>query len=316
METTRCAFLFPGQGSQKMGMGLDLARNYPEAHLIFEKADEILHYSISRVAWEGPVEELDNTINTQPALLAHSAACLTVLQDQLPELTPMFIAGHSMGEISALIAAGVSTLEYALQLVHQRGILMDRSGRQSPGGMAAILGLDIPILDSICNQASSGEDIVQVANDNCPGQVVISGTNPALERAVELAQIAGARKTIRLPVSIAAHSPLMASAQKDFTTTLNTIPFNDPSIPLISNVTAQPLLSQETIRQDLQDQLTHRVRWNESIQYMIRNGVNTFIEIGSGSVLTGLVKRISREVTCFSIEGPRDIEQLAASIRI
>jgi [acyl-carrier-protein] S-malonyltransferase len=219
-----------------------------------------------------------------------------------------------MGELSALIAAKASSFKDALLLARKRGELMKRSGIESPGGMAAILGLDIPVLDDICAQASTHEEIVQVANDNCPGQVVISGSSNALDRALSLAQQAGAKRAIRLAVSIAAHSPLMTSAQADFNQAVNSTLINDPTIPLIGNVTASPLLSNSAIRSDLQDQLTHRVRWTESIQYMISQGVSNFIEIGSGSVLSGLVKRIDRQANCFTLGSPEDFSKLAASI--
>jgi [acyl-carrier-protein] S-malonyltransferase len=195
-------------------------------------------------------------------------------------------------------------------LVRRRGELMKRAGEVSPGGMAAILGLDIPTLDDICKQASAPEEIVQVANDNCPGQVVISGASAALERAQVLAQAAKARRTIPLAVSIAAHSPLMTHAQADFNVAVEAAPFQEPQIPMIGNVTAAPLTRTDQIKSDLQAQLTSRVRWTESIQTMVAQGVNTFIELGSGSVLCGLIKRINREVATLALGTPEDFDSL------
>jgi [acyl-carrier-protein] S-malonyltransferase len=219
-----------------------------------------------------------------------------------------------MGELSALIASNALPFRDSLLLARRRGELMKRSGIESSGGMAAILGLDILALDEICAQASTEGEIVQVANDNCPGQIVISGSDSALDRALALSQQAGAKRAIRLAVSIAAHSPLMSSAQMDFNQAVNTAPMINPSIPLVGNVTASPLRTFAAIRSDLQDQLTHRVRWTESIQYMINQGVSTFIEIGSGSVLTGLVKRIERQANCLALGSPEDFTRLAVSI--
>jgi [acyl-carrier-protein] S-malonyltransferase len=315
MNNSTIAFLFPGQGSQAVGMGKELAVSFQSARHVFQEADDILGIQLSSLAWEGPEQELNDTVNTQPTLLTHSAAALAVLQEEMPDLIPAFVAGHSMGELSALIAAQVLPFRDALLLARKRGELMKRSGIESPGGMAAILGLDIPILDEICANASRGEETVQVANDNCPGQVVISGSNDALERALTLAQQAGAKRAIRLAVSIAAHSPLMASAQKDFNLAVNAAPLTDSTLPLIGNVTASPLQAAPSIRSDLQDQLTHRVRWTESIQFMIGQGVNIFIEIGSGSVLSGLVKRIDRQANCLTFGTPEDLAKLATSIR-
>jgi [acyl-carrier-protein] S-malonyltransferase len=190
---------------------------------------------------------------------------------------------------------------------------MKRAGIISPGGMAAIMGLDIPALDDICNQASAPGEIVQVANDNCPGQVVISGASAALERALPLAQEAKARKVVRLPISIAAHSPLMENSQEDFNQAIEFAPIQDPVRPIIGNVSAKPMTSAADIRADLRAQLTSRVRWTESIQYMISQGVNTFIELGSGSVLAGLIKRIDREVNTISLGKPEDFEKLLSA---
>jgi [acyl-carrier-protein] S-malonyltransferase len=315
MDKKSIAFLFPGQGSQSVGMGLSLARAFPLANHIFQHANEILGFSLSNLAWYGPEQDLNDTINTQPALLTHSAAALEVLSEQFPQLKPAYIAGHSMGELSGLIASKALPFPDALRLVRIRGELMKRSGVESPGGMAAILGLDIPTLDSLCAQASTANEVVQVANDNCPGQVVISGSNNALDRALPLAQQAGAKRAIRLAVSIAAHSPLMLSAQADFNVAVENAHIIDPEIPIIGNVSARQLNTAAGISDDLRDQLTHRVRWTEIIQYMIDKGIDTFIEIGNSSVLTGLVKRIDREVSCFNIGNPEDFSKLAASIR-
>jgi [acyl-carrier-protein] S-malonyltransferase len=310
LETaSQTALLFPGQGSQAIGMGRELAETYPAARRIFEQADEWLGFSLSRLAWDGPEESLNDTVNTQPALLMHSIAVLMVFQEKYPDFQPVFVAGHSMGELSALVAAGALPFQDALKLVRRRGELMKRAGEVSPGGMAAIMGLDIPSLEQICTQASQA-GIVQVANDNCPGQVVISGAGPALDRAVELAQQAGARKAVRLAVSIAAHSPLMQHAQQDFNLAVNAAPIQDPRLPLVGNVNAAPLQTAGQIRADLQAQLTSRVRWTESIQWMISRGVNLFLEIGSGSVLTGLLKRIDRQVQGIPIGNPADFEKI------
>jgi [acyl-carrier-protein] S-malonyltransferase len=308
-SANRTALIFPGQGSQAIGMGKELAVTFLAARQVFEEADEILGFPISRLAWEGPESDLNDTINTQPALLVHSVAALRVLQETLPGFKPAFTAGHSMGELSALVASGALPYRTALLLVFRRGELMKRAGELSPGGMAAILGLEIPVLEQVCADASTSNEIVQVANDNCPGQVVISGAKPALERALNLAQAAGARKAIPLAVSIAAHSPLMSSSQAEFNLAVNAAPITDPEIPLVGNVTAQPLTFAHQIRADLQAQLNSRVRWTETIQNIVASGVTTFVEIGPGNVLTGLVKRIHREVETANLSTPADFEK-------
>lgn len=306
----RAAFIFPGQGSQSVGMGFDLAQTHPSARQIFDQANQILGFDLTRLAWEGPEEQLNDTINTQPALLTHSAAALAVLHKLHPEIQAVFVAGHSMGQLSALLACGALPFEHALCLARRRGELMKQAGVVSPGGMAAALGADIATLEQICAEASLPDEIVQVANDNCPGQVVISGAAPALERAIEIASKMGVRRMRRLAVSIAAHSPLMASAQAEFNKAVSEAPIRDPDIPLVGNVSALPLTTAAEVRADLQAQLTSRVRWTESIQEIIARGVTTFIEIGSSDVLCGLLKRIDAQATCLNLGAPADFEKL------
>jgi [acyl-carrier-protein] S-malonyltransferase len=307
---SQIAFLFPGQGSQSVGMGLELAQEHPLAMQIYQEADSLLGYSLSKIAWEGPEDQLNDTINTQPALFVHSIAILRVIQDLYPSLLPGFVAGHSMGELSALIAAGSLEFDEGLLLVRKRGELMKQAGELSPGGMAAILGLDIESLEIICTAASDDTDIVQIANDNCPGQVVISGASAALDRAMDNAKEAGARKVVRLAVSIAAHSPLMMHAQESFNQTVDSVHFTDPATPIIGNVGAKPLENVKEIKDDLQAQLNSRVRWTETIQLMRTAGISDFIEIGNNSVLSGLLKRIDRKARGISIGNPGDFEKL------
>lgn len=310
MESSQIGYLFPGQGSQSIGMGRELAETYPAARHIFEQADEVLGFSLSQLAWEGPEEALNDTINTQPALLTHSAAVLAALNELHPDLHPAFVAGHSMGQLSALIACGALPFLDALRLARRRGELMKAAGEINPGAMAAILGADIPTVERVCAEASQPGETVQVANDNCPGQVVVSGAKPALERLLKLAEQAGIRKVRPLAVSIAAHSPLMEHAQAGFNQAVEAAPFSDPRLPLIGNVSALPLTTAAEIRQDLQMQLTSRVRWTETIQEMAARGVTTLLELGSGNVLSGLVKRIDGNIRCISISAPADFQKI------
>lgn len=306
------AFLFPGQGAQSVGMGAGLAENYPAARQLFAQADEILGFSLSSLAWQGPEADLNDTINTQPALFVHSVAAWKVLKQDFPALQPVFVAGHSMGQLSALVASGALPFADGLRLARRRGELMKQAGETNPGGMAAVLGAEISLLEQICAQASTAEEIVQVANDNCPGQVVISGAKPALERAMALAAQAGIRRIRPLAVSIAAHSPLMAPAQADFNQAIASIPLVDPLIPLVGNVSARPLTTVTGLAEDLNAQLTSRVRWTETIRFITAQGVQNFIELGNGNVLAGLIKRIDDQANVISLGAPADFEKFAS----
>lgn len=288
------AYLFPGQGSQHIGMGHDLYDREPAARAVFDRADEQLGFPLSRLCFQGPEEELTDTANQQPALLVTSIAIWQVMQ-QGDWPRPSFLAGHSLGEFSALVAAGSLTFADGLALVRRRGELMKAAGEREPGAMAAILALDATQVEAICQQAqtTTGRP-VQLANDNCPGQLVISGDQEALTEAMRLAEAAGARKVVRLPISIAAHSTLMASAAADFAQAVDATPIAPPAVPVIGNVTAQPLTTPEQIRLELKAQLTAPVRWTDSITYLTQQGVDTFVEAGPGDVLLGLVKRIDR----------------------
>ena len=312
IDPQRSAFLFPGQGSQAVGMGRELARAVPAAAAVFAEADAILGYELTRLCWEGPAETLNDTQHTQPALLTHAVAVLQALQAHAPAFRPAFTAGHSLGEFSALVAAGCLSFAEALRLVRERGHAMKFAGEQSPGGMAAVLGLDAPEVEAVCRQAAKDTSaIVQVANDNCPGQVVISGEESALMRAIEELKARGARRVVRLAVSIAAHSPLMEAAQAQFGRALQAAPIADPRIPIIGNVGAAPLRTAVEVRADLQAQLTSRVRWTESIRAMASAGVDTFLELGTGTVLTGLVRRIAPDAAAHSLDAFETIQAVA-----
>jgi [acyl-carrier-protein] S-malonyltransferase len=288
-------------------MGLDLYEKYPAARDVFAQADDVLGFRLSLVCFEGPSEALDDTVNTQPAILATSVAALRVLRG-LGLHSADYVAGHSMGEFSALVAAEALSYEDGLRLVRERGALMKEAGLQKPGGMAAILGLDRTSLEDVCARAREEMDAhVGVANDNCPGQIVISGAKPALERAMELAQERGAKRAIPLAVSIAAHSPLMEEAAGDFSDLLGQAPLGVPAIPIVMNAVAQPVTDPAAIRDALAQQLTSPVRWSESMAWMTSQGVEACVEIGPKNVLTSLLRRIDRSVeritTADALEG-------------
>ena len=306
-EVTKVVYVFPGQGAQAVGMGHDLYESYPTARAIFEQADEALGFSLSSICFEGPEEELRKTINAQPALVTVSFACLKAAQETgrgLP--SPVFVAGHSLGEYTALTAADVLDFADTVRLARERGRLMYEAGLKQPGTMAAIIGLDEPVLAEICQQTDTC-----IANYNCPGQLVISGATDKVEQAVELAREKGASRAVPLEVSGAFHSPLMQSAVDGMAEILPTIDFRNPTIPIVANVTAQPLTTGEAVRAELLDQLRNSVQWQRSIEYMLGQGVTSIIEIGPGRVLTGLMRRIDRSVETANIGDAEAVKALA-----
>ncbi|GAB4573639.1 MAG: ACP S-malonyltransferase [Anaerolineae bacterium] len=312
IEWLDTALLFPGQGSQHVGMGASVAQAYPEARAVFEQADALLGESLSDLCWNGPEDALNDTFNTQPALYVTSIATLRALEAALGDsVRPAFVAGHSLGELTALTAAGALPFEEGLMLVRERGRLMRQAGETNPGAMAAVLGLDTAQVRAICELASTetGSPLV-LANDNCPGQIVISGAAEALERGVTLAEEAGARRVVRLAVSIASHSPLMAPAQAAFAEAVAGVHWQAPVVPVVGNVTARPLDTIPAIQEELAAQLTSSVRWTESMQYLLGAEITRFIEIGSGDVLSGLLKRIDRKATRIAVNNAEAIESL------
>ena len=293
VDWSTVAFMFPGQASQVVGMGKDIAEAYPAARQTFEQADEFLGFSLSDLCFNGPADDLNDTYNTQPALYVCSIATLRALQSELPEAAPAFAAGHSFGEFTALAACGAFSFEDGLRLVRERGRLMKEAGEQSPGAMAALLALDIEAVRDVCERARAATGgVLVVANDNCPGQVVISGDNETLDAALILAKEAGARRALKLAVSIASHSPLMQSSAEKFRQALESTTFHLPRIPVYGNVNAAPLTAVDAIRSELSAQLTSPVRWRESMGAMIADGAQVFVEVGPKDVLTGLMKRI------------------------
>ena len=315
IDWTRTAFIFPGQGSQYVGMGADLAEQYPEAAAAFAEADSVLAFPLSRLCFEGPEADLNNTVNTQPALFVMGIAILRVLNARLAAAPkPRFVAGHSLGEFTALAAAGALAFDDGVRLVRERGRLMQQAGEHTPGAMAAVLGLDADTVREICAAASlqTGKPLV-LANDNCDGQLVISGDTTALEAALPLATERGAKRVVPLAVSVASHSPLMESIAPAFRQTLAATAFDAPAVPVIGNVTAAPLTSADAIRDELGAQLTSTVRWTESVQYMRGQGIDTFIEVGPKDVLTGLVKRIDRAVERVTLNSAASVAEFLAA---
>ncbi len=304
------ALLFPGQGSQHIGMGKELAEAFPAARAVFEEVDDALSQPLSALMFEGPAEELTLTENAQPAIMAVSMAVLRVLEEEAGfclQDQAAYVAGHSLGEYSALAAAGSLSLTDTARLLRIRGQAMQASVPVGRGTMAALLGIDHAAAQTIAEEAAQGE-ICSVANDNAPGQVVVSGAASAVERAMAIAKEKGAKRAVLLPVSAPFHCTLMAPAAGVMDEALSLVRIAAPAVPLISNITAEAVASPEYIRQLLVDQVTGMVRWRESIAYLQRKGVSRFIELGAGKVLSGLNKRISPEAESVSIGLPQEIQ--------
>lgn len=303
------AFIFPGQGSQSIGMGKDLFDNFAEARAVFEEIDESLSQKLSALMFDGEVEDLNLTENTQPALMAVSVAVMRVLETQggiqIAE-SGAFAAGHSLGEYSALTAAGAFALSDAAKLLKLRGQAMQRAVPVGEGAMAAVLGLSFEDVESITQDAGC-----EIANDNSDGQVVISGRKDAVDKACEIAKEKGAKRALILPVSAPFHCSLMQPAAGDMRDALADVTINAPALPIVANITAEAADgAADTIRDLLVNQITGRVRWRESVHYMKAQGVEQMLEIGSGKVLSGLVRRIEPDVTCMNAGNPAEIEAL------
>jgi [acyl-carrier-protein] S-malonyltransferase len=312
---TSFAYVFPGQGSQSVGMGRELAERSAAARAVFESADAALGEALSELTWNGPAERLDLTENAQPAILATSMAILGTMRERwtaagVPEPQPAFAAGHSMGQYSALVAAGVLSLADGIRLVRERGRLMQASGGGRDGSMAALIGLDDQLLPEL-TAAAAAHGIFVVANRNAPGQVVVSGDRAAVEAGAELARALGAKRAIVLPVSVAAHSPLMAEAAEGMRKALADVPFEDPATPLLANADARTIATGEAARAELVDHLTAGVDWVGAVGRMSASGVTTFVEVGPGKVLSGLIKRIAPDAEIISADDPGSADRLA-----
>lgn len=301
------AFIFPGQGAQRVGMGSELYRNSPAARKVFETVDKVLGFSLSTIILEGPQEVLDRTVNAQPAIMTVSIACLEAAKERLSSLpSPTFVAGHSLGEYTALAATGVLDLPEAVRLVRRRGELMQQASDRYPGGMAAILGLDEFTLEEVCEETGA-----KIANINSDDQIVISGDRLALARAMDLATARGARKTVALSVSGAFHSTLMWPAVEGLSEAIDKLDFSTPQVPIIGNVQAEPIKTAEAVKRELLSQLSHCIQWKRSVEYMTDSGVHDFVEFGPGRVLSGLVKQICRTASVTSVNDLASADQLA-----
>ncbi len=305
------AFTFPGQGSQQVGMGKELAESYPVASEVFQEVDDALGKSLSKIMWEGPADELTLTENAQPALMAVSIAVMRCLESEFGfdlAKTVKYVAGHSLGEYSALAAAKTFTLKDTAQLLAIRGKSMQAAVPVNEGAMAALLGLDLDEAEKLAEKAAQ-EQVCTAANDNAPGQVVLSGNRQAVERAVELAPEFGARRAVLLDVSAPFHCSLMQPAADAMKDALSNTHMNNPIVPLVANTKASPIQEAGEIRDGLVAQVTGRVRWRESVAFMAANGVTSVYEVGSGRVLTGLARRIERSLEALSIGSAEDIQQ-------
>jgi [acyl-carrier-protein] S-malonyltransferase len=298
-DAQKTAFIFPGQGAQKAGMGRDLFDNVPAARAVFEEADKVLNFPLSQLCFEGPEEELRQTRNAQPALVTMSIACYRAAFSQIGGdriISPSLLAGHSLGEYTALVLAGVLDFSSAVYLARERGRLMHEAGQKTPGAMAAVLGLEETAVEALCRETGTW-----LANINCPGQLVISGARENIEKAIAAAKAKGAARALPLQVSGAFHSPLMQPAVEGLSAIISKMSFSDPVIPVIANTSAQPLTDGKSIKEELTRQLCNSVRWQSSMQYMIEQGITRFIEIGPGNVLTGLMKRINKDMKTLNV---------------
>ncbi|HEX8033298.1 MAG TPA: ACP S-malonyltransferase [Ktedonobacterales bacterium] len=338
----RIAFVFPGQGSQAVGMGADVYRASPAAHRVFAIADETAGFPLSQLCFEGPEEQLRETINTQPAIVATSLALLAAVQeaagapavnDGEPSLTgplrPAYVAGHSVGEYAAVAAAGALDIANTLRLVRERGRLMHQEGQACESGMAAVLGMDASALEAICAEATEqalaergagtgthpGAGRVVVANDNAPGQIVISGARHALDLAMSMARERGAKRVVPLTVSGAFHSPVMAPASRGLADAVDAASLRNARVPLVANITAQPITLAGDMRSELAQQIAAPVQWTRSVEYLAAQGVTTFVEFGAGQVLAGLIKRIAKGATILSVGSAADVAPAAGQLR-
>ncbi len=298
------AFVFPGQGAQAVGMGKELYEQFPAARELFDRADEILGFRLSRLCFEGPEAELQQTRNAQPAIAVTSLALLRVATEESPTLRerPAYVAGHSLGEYPALVAAGALPFDEAIRLLRTRGELMQAAGEKNPGTMAAVLGLDIGDCEDVCREAGA-----EVCNVNAPGQIVIGGRREAVVRALDYAKARGAAKVIPLSVSGAFHSSLMRSAADGLVQPVATASINDAALPVIANCTATPVTNETAIRHELVDQVCRPVQWSQSVDFLGRQGVETFIEFGPGRVLSAIIKRMLRKSNCINVNDAESV---------